>query len=168
MSPKQEKVFIIDPDRCTGCHSCEMACSIKHFGVCSPRYSRIRIEEFPEINSYVPVVCQACEDPVCIRTCPMNGRLQLSSGAIVTDPDRCIGCRTCIYACPFGAPVVNPETGKVMSCDLCAGDELGPWCVMACEIQGALKYVDARKAGKGRSRESAGRFKKILGRPFAG
>jgi Fe-S-cluster-containing dehydrogenase component len=39
---------------------------------------------------------------------------------VVTDEDRCIGCRACAYICPFGAPVVNPDSGKTMTCDLCA------------------------------------------------
>lgn len=149
---QQRKVIVVDPDKCTGCHSCEMACSIKHFGKCSPYLSRIRIHEFRHVNTYIPVTCAACEDPVCIKVCPTNARLRLASGAIVTDESKCIGCRACTYACPFGAVVVNPENHKSMSCDLCMDDEMGPWCVKACTLQKALQFVDINDAARAKGR----------------
>jgi len=153
--PKQEKVIVIDPDKCTGCHSCEMACSIKHFGKCSPNLSRIKVHDFGDVSTNVPVMCQACEDAPCIKVCPMNARIRIESGAVVTDENKCIGCRACIYACPFGAPVINPETGKTMSCDLCMDDEMGPWCVKACSMQQALKFVDSTDAARAKGRDWA-------------
>jgi len=152
MSRQEKKVIVIDPGKCTGCHSCEMACSIKHFGKCSPLLSRIVIQEFRDVNTFIPITCVGCENAPCIKVCPMGVRIRLESGAVITNEDACIGCRTCIYACPFGAPVVNPENGKAMSCDLCDGDELGPWCVKACTMQGALQFVDIEKCSKERGR----------------
>jgi len=168
MPVKTRKVIVVDPDKCVGCHSCEMACSIKHFNVCSPYYSRIRIQEFREVNTFIPVTCQACEEASCITVCPMNARYRLESGAVVTDEERCIGCRACIYSCPFGAPVVNPDTGKVMSCDLCLDDELGPWCVKACTMQKALQFVDAADAATAKGREWARLLKEEYQPPGAG
>lgn len=137
----EEKVIFVDPDKCTGCHSCEMACSIAHFGKNHPKYSRIRIREFRDVNTFIPVTCQQCEDAPCIDVCPRNARRREPSGAVVTDEDSCIGCLTCFQACPYGAPQINPENGKVMTCDLCK-DEEEPWCVFACTMNGALKLVD--------------------------
>jgi len=97
----------------------------------------------------------ACEDATCIKVCPMNARVRLASGAVVTDEDKCIGCRACVYACPFGAPVVNPENGKTMSCDLCMDDEMGPWCVKACTMQQALRFVPAKDVSRAKGREWA-------------
>ena len=159
MTLRQEKVIVIDPSKCVGCHSCEMACAMKHFGVCHPYYSRIRIQEFRNVNTYVPITCQACEDAACIKVCPMNARIRLESGAVVTDEEKCIGCRACVYACPFGAPVIHPENGKTMSCDLCMDDELGPWCVKACTMQQALKFVDVRDAARAKGRDFAAMLK---------
>jgi len=156
----EAKIIVVDPDKCTGCHSCEMACSIKHFGLCGPNYSRVRVQEFREVNTFIPVMCQACVEAICIKVCPMNARVRLGNGAVVTDEDKCIGCKACIHACPFGAAVVNPDTGKTMSCDLCEDDELGPWCVKACTMQEALKYMDASDAAKARGRDWAKSLKK--------
>jgi len=151
----QTKLIVVDPDKCTGCHSCEMACSIKHFNVCGTNYSRIRVHEFRDVNTFIPVMCQACEEPICFKVCPMNARMRLESGAMVTEEYKCIGCKACIHACPFGAAIVSPATGKTMSCDLCMNDELGPWCVKACTMQKALNYVKAGDAAKARGREWA-------------
>lgn len=152
---RQEKVIVVDVDKCAGCHSCEMACSIKHFGKCSPYLSRIRIQEFREVNTFVPIVCMACEDPACAKVCPMNARVRLTSGALITLEDRCVGCRACIQSCPFGAAVVNPENGKAITCDLCGDDEKGPWCVKACSMQKALVFVDAEDAARAKGRDWA-------------
>ena len=153
------QVIVVDPEKCTGCRSCEMACSIRHFDVCGPNYSRIRIQEFGDGNTYIPVLCQACEEAVCIHVCPMNARIREESGAVVTDEDTCVGCRACVYACPFSAPVVNPETGKTMSCHFCVEDELGPWCVKACATEKALRLLDTGDAARVRSREWARQWK---------
>jgi anaerobic carbon-monoxide dehydrogenase iron sulfur subunit len=75
----------------------------------------------------------------------MNARGRTAEGAVVTDTDRCIGCRACIYICPCATPVVSPDTGQTMTCDLCADDGTGPWCVKACRDYGALKVSEARQ-----------------------
>lgn len=150
----KEKVIVIDPDKCAGCHSCEMACSMKHFSKCHPNYSRVRIHEFRDVNTFIPITCQACDDAPCMKVCPMGARVRLESGAVVTNDDACIGCRACVYACPMGAPAVNPETGKTMTCNLCEGEEK-PWCVRACTMQGALQCVPKYQVSR------------VMGRKFA-
>ena len=76
------------------------------------------------------MVCQQCEDPLCMAMCPA-GALSRSpeTHAVVVDPDKCLGCRTCVEVCPFGAPSVDPRTGKSEKCNLCDGD---PTCVKVC------------------------------------
>lgn len=150
-----KKVIVIDPDKCTGCHSCEMACSIMHFGVCGSNYSRIRIHEFRDVNTYIPVMCQACEEPICAKICPVNARYRKENGTMVTDEDKCIGCKACINACPFGTVQINPVNNKTITCDLCDDHEYGPWCVKSCTMQQALKYVNAGDVAKARGREWA-------------
>lgn len=140
MPDLKEKVIVIDPEKCTGCHSCEMACAMKNFGKSHPYYSRIRITEFRDVNTFIPITCQQCEEASCIKVCPMGARYRLENGAVVTNQDACIGCKACVYACYSGAPVINPDTGKTMTCDKCAGEE-EPWCVRSCNMQHALQYV---------------------------
>lgn len=155
MMEKTDYVIVIDPSKCTGCHGCEMACSMGHFGKNGTFYSRIRIQEFRDICTFIPVTCQACEEAPCIKVCPMGARKRIESGAVITDEDACIGCQACIYACPLGAPVMNPDTGKTMSCDQCLDDEDGPACARACTMQGALKYVPKYQASKDKASKFA-------------
>jgi len=145
MPPDKYPFILIDPEKCSGCRLCEMACAMIHTGRCSPQYSRIRILTFEGDSSHVPLLCQACEQAPCIKCCPMNARGRSADGAVVTDADRCIGCRACIYICPFATPVVSPDTGKTMTCDLCADDGTGPWCVKACRDCGALQVSETRQ-----------------------
>jgi anaerobic carbon-monoxide dehydrogenase iron sulfur subunit len=155
MTRKKNATLLVDPEKCTGCRLCEMACSMAHHGILNPQRARIRVLRFAGGRGHVPVVCQACEDAPCIKTCPMNARIRTAGRAVVTDADRCIGCRACAYICPFGAPVVNPDDGKTLTCDLCEDEEGRPWCVRACRDCGALQLVDAGETSGRKSRQRA-------------
>ena len=165
MPPDKNPFILIDPEKCSGCRLCEMACAMIHTGRCSPKHSRIRILSFDGGNSHVPLLCQSCEQAPCIKCCPMNARGRTAEGAVVTDADRCIGCRACLYICPFATPVVNPDTGKTMTCDLCADDGGGPWCVKACRDCGALKVFEAREGVARKCREGAEIAKRAFKKP---
>uniref|UniRef100_A0A7C4MP29 4Fe-4S dicluster domain-containing protein n=1 Tax=Desulfatirhabdium butyrativorans TaxID=340467 RepID=A0A7C4MP29_9BACT len=144
------KIPLIDPERCDGCMSCVMACAVGHGERGSETYARIRIRRFMEEPKYVPVVCMACDEAPCIDVCPMNARFRHEAGGWVdTDPERCIGCRACLYICPAAAPTIHPETGKSMSCDRCRNDPIGPWCEQACTLKGAIRFVDPHQIHRG-------------------
>jgi Fe-S-cluster-containing hydrogenase component 2 len=130
-----------------------------HHGILNPDRARIRVLRFARTGSNVPVLCQACEDAPCIKTCPMNARRRLDNQAVVTEEERCIGCRACVYICPFGAAVINPDSGKTMTCDLCAGADAQPWCVKACRDHGALTTVASASTAGRISRERAAQAK---------
>ena len=131
------------PDLCTGCQSCEMVCSLSHEGVSSPSFSRIQIKKWPEICVSMPIVCQHCQDPPCMRICPTGARKRIAiTGAVITDSKWCVGCKSCIYACPCDAPVIHPDTKKTITCDLCDGK---PLCAEVCAA-GALSYSDEKFA----------------------
>lgn len=159
MPIKNENIFIVDVEKCDGCGECVKVCSLKHFKVETAKHSRIRIEAFPDGNLCVPILCQACQDALCIKVCPVNARVKLPNGAVVTDEDTCIACRTCVYVCPIGAPAENPDSGKLMTCDRCAdGGDILP-CVQACHKQQALKFMDARDIQRTVVRGSADKIK---------
>ncbi len=126
------------PDNCTGCHCCEMACSLSHEGVSCSAFSRIRVKKWPEIATFIPIVCQHCSDAPCMKICPTRARQRVpETGAVITDTKWCVGCKSCIYACPYAAPVIHPERKRTMTCDLCGGK---PLCVDACTV-GALSFT---------------------------
>jgi Fe-S-cluster-containing dehydrogenase component len=126
-----------------------MACSLSHEGSCCPCLSRIQVKKWGEISLYFPIVCQHCEDAPCITICPTKARTRdPQTGAAVTDDKWCVGCKSCLYACPYSAPIIHPKTGKTMTCDLCGGK---PVCVEACTV-GALAYTSAGEHALDRKR----------------
>lgn len=157
MTGKERPILLVDSAKCSGCRLCEMACSMLHHGILSPHRARLRVLRFGNGRGNMPVVCQACEDAPCIKTCPMNARRRIDNQAVITDEDRCIGCRACVYICPFGAPVVNPDDGKTLTCDLCADENGPPGCVSACRDSGALTIVAAGEVVARKSRQQAAR-----------
>lgn len=75
--------------------------------------------------------------------------------SILVDKEKCTGCRACAYICPIGVPVVNPDSGKTMMCDLCAEEDSQPRCVQTCRDCGALTIVDLGNAAARKSRDRA-------------
>lgn len=131
-----DKVLIIDPMKCTGCRSCEAACSTWKEGETNIVKSRIRIVPFIDEAYFHPIVCQQCETPFCAIPCPTGAlRKNTETGMVELYKGKCVGCRLCLMSCPFGAITVL-EDSLASKCDLCDRD---PMCVKFCEF-GALTY----------------------------
>lgn len=131
------KSLLIDPAKCTGCLQCEMACSLEHTGEFNPARSRIRIFEFEHGLYNVPYACTQCEAAYCLVACPVDAiGINRETGAKEVAADKCVGCRVCVSACPYGTVNFNPVTGKVDKCDLCGGR---PRCAEVCPT-GAIGY----------------------------
>ena len=115
---------------CSGCHSCELWCSLKHHGTFNPHRSRIRVEEIAT-GIDVPVTCQQCQDPACQAACRFDAIVLDKTLQIVTvDQGKCTGCQACVGACPYGIITMDPMAQKAIKCDLCGGEE--PACVAIC------------------------------------
>ena len=135
------KIISIDPDKCTSCRACELACSMKQTGEFNPAKSRINAIINAEEAFYLPMTCLQCEDPYCARICPSNAITRdEATGIVSVEEKKCSGCKMCMLACPCG--VLRYSECKVVKCDLCGGD---PECVRFC-APGALKFVEAEKA----------------------
>jgi Fe-S-cluster-containing dehydrogenase component len=164
MEARREQLWV-DPEKCTGCGRCLIACAMKHHGRIDPQLARIRVLRFQSPALNVPVICMACDRAPCIKACPMNARIRQPNGTVVTDTDTCIGCRACIYICPVGSPTVNPHSGQSMTCDMCRGEAGGPWCVAACKQEGALTLAARDRLTQAAVRERAERARASLPRP---
>ncbi|MFC2020688.1 4Fe-4S dicluster domain-containing protein [Chloroflexota bacterium] len=150
-----QKMLVVDYEKCTGCRLCELVCSVKHEGVSNPARSRINVAKWESKGIMIPMVCSQCGDAPCVSVCPTNARSRDEElGRVTVNYDRCIGCKTCVVSCPFGAINFDPIDNKVISCDLCDGD---PMCAHFCEPE-ALRYVDASDANKKQQREAAEKF----------
>lgn len=133
-----QKVLAVFPEKCTACKLCELACSFTKIGEFNPIRSRIKISVLMEDHFYMPMVCMQCHKAPCQAICPTNCiDISKDTGHYFVNHERCIGCRMCIMACPFGVIEYGLE-GDIEKCDHCEGN---PECVRICPT-GALEYRD--------------------------
>jgi carbon-monoxide dehydrogenase iron sulfur subunit len=142
---KRAKTLVFIEEKCVGCRICESWCSLVHFGVVNPARSCIIITRRHETQTDTAVYCRQCADAPCIPACRKYGALSRDekTGAVIVDREKCVGCRACIKACPYGAPVLLPGGKKVTICDLCGGS---PSCVEHCP-EGAIQSLEPETAG---------------------
>ena len=150
--------IVYDSRLCLGCQSCMFACSMTHEGEGSPSLSRIQIiRDAPSFTKYpydiVMSVCRQCVSPLCVQSCPTGAcNVDAANGNVRRiDPSKCIGCKTCISACPQRPhrTIWNPAQNKSTKCDLCAdaphwsrkgGPAGSQACIESCPAK-ALKLV---------------------------
>ena len=108
--------MVIDLDRCTGCRGCMEACKVENN---TPEASfcmyvfRFEEGEYPNTHiSFLPRPCMHCDNPPCVKVCPVGARYKREDGLVATDFDRCIGCRYCEVACPYGVNYFNWKSPK--------------------------------------------------------
>ncbi|BCG59187.1 4Fe-4S dicluster domain-containing protein [Paenibacillus sp. URB8-2] len=160
---------LADPDKCIGCHTCEAACVVAHSGnrlfeqeeSGIAFYPRLTVIETDEVTA--PIQCRHCEDAPCANVCP-NGSITNKNNSIFINQDTCIGCKTCMLACPYGAITMvtayqdgqkqrqsglrtnaegawsRKERIVANKCDLCDERGNGPECVRVCPTD-ALRFI---------------------------
>jgi len=148
--------FYFDSAACSGCKTCQMACKDKNdlasgqlwrrvYEITGGGWKKTGHSWQQDIFAYnLSISCNHCADPICARNCPTKALFKREDGIVLIDEDRCIGCKYCAWACPYGAPQYNPETGKMGKCDLCADyvdQGKNPGCVDACPMR-ALDFGD--------------------------
>lgn len=100
-------VMLIDQRKCVGCHACTIGCIAENKlppGVVYRPVVTTERGEFPNVHvSFTPRPCMQCDNPSCTNVCPVNATWKRPDGVVVVDYDKCIGCRYCLTACPYGA-----------------------------------------------------------------
>jgi DMSO reductase iron-sulfur subunit len=143
---KRQLTLWVDLRHCIGCHSCTMACKAEQntpIGVDYNRVISVETGEFtdpkkpPEVKQYfVPMPCMHCGEPACMAACPVGAITKREEdGIVLINSDKCIGCRYCAWACPYGAPQYNAEKKIMQKCTLCVHrieKGLKPACVDTC------------------------------------
>lgn len=99
--------MVIDQAKCIGCHACAVACASENRLGPGVVYRPVIEQEtgtYPNVGRrFLPRPCMQCENPPCVSVCPVTATYKNAQGVTVTDYTRCIGCRYCIAACPYGA-----------------------------------------------------------------
>lgn len=130
--------IVHDPDKCAGCRVCEITCSLNKFGVVHPEWSSIRIRT-DILGGYISQAetCKQCAGAECMAVCPTEAlHVDEKTGARVIDQGKCVGCQTCLDACPAVPSNVHYVAAQntCVKCDLCGGE---PKCIANCPA-GAL------------------------------
>jgi protein NrfC len=162
--PPSEGYLLVDFKKCQGCLTCMLACSLAHEGRENLSLARLQVVQDPFDRFPTDVAleqCRQCVDPECLKVCPTGAlHVDRENGNIRTvDKDKCIGCKSCVQACPYppGRAIWNHEDERSMKCDLCAdtpywnvqgGPKGKQICVEVCPVA-AIKLARAIPRQKG-------------------
>jgi sulfite dehydrogenase (quinone) subunit SoeB len=154
--------LLIDVDACVGCHACATACKewngtslmaggapdyqpygAEPSGVWFNRIRHYEAGEYPHSKTLnVPLSCMHCEDADCVTVCPTGASYKRAEdGIVLVDPEKCMGCNYCAWACPYGSRELDAEQGVMRKCTLCVDRiydtgrpeaDRQPACVLAC------------------------------------
>jgi anaerobic dimethyl sulfoxide reductase subunit B (iron-sulfur subunit) len=160
----KQLAFYMNIALCTGCKACQVACKDKSnlpLGIRWRRVFQYEGGDWVDQNGilipsnvfayFVSAACMHCEKPLCAEVCPSAAISKREDGIVLIDEDKCIGCRYCSWACPYGAPQFNEVTGVMTKCDFChdlldRGER--PACVEGCPYRaldfGPLEELQAR------------------------
>jgi dimethyl sulfoxide reductase iron-sulfur subunit len=179
--------MVVDQERCIGCWSCGVICKSENDVPLGMWWNRILTEgealDTPTTENgdlemqWLPLACQHCDNAPCVKVCPVAATYHGDGGLVLQDPERCIGCRYCMIACPYGVRTFNwgeadrptdfdtgmvppRPVGTVEKCTMCVHrvvDGQVPSCVWSCPAQarifGDLADPDSRVTSLIRDRE---------------
>ena len=149
MAKKKKRLgFLINMERCVGCNACTVSC--KSFYDLESSINRRFVRETDEMltgtakRCYISTACNHCDKPACATACPTGAYTKLENGIVKHDQERCIGCKMCATACPYGVPQFDPVKKKMDKCSMCYDRlEVGedPICVSSCPLE-AISIID--------------------------
>jgi Fe-S-cluster-containing dehydrogenase component/formate-dependent nitrite reductase membrane component NrfD len=137
--------FVIDQRKCIGCHACTLACKSENLVPVGSFRTWVKYVEkgaFPNTRRYFTIQrCQHCEAAPCVEICPTVALYKRQDGIVDFAPERCIGCKSCMQACPYDALYIDPDTHTAAKCHYCAHrTERGllPACVIVCPTKAII------------------------------
>ncbi len=154
----KQMAFYFDASACNGCKACVVACKSKNQLPVGINWRRVTeygggswVPDPDDPNRLQPnnifayslsISCNHCENPICVESCPTTAMYKRDDGVVLIDASKCIGCRYCEWACPYGAPQFDAAAGVMTKCNFCEdllAEGETPYCVAACVMR-ALDY----------------------------
>ena len=169
--------FTFDASACSGCKACQEACKDKNnlpVGVMWRRVIEVSgggwVQEGEAWTNNVfaynlSIACNHCVHPKCAGVCPTDAYVHRADGIVYIDPDKCMGCGYCSWACPYNAPRYNPELGQMAKCNFCFDNidaGLPPSCVAACPMR-VLNFVEVDVTAKPFTSVVSGQVVRVVG-----
>jgi Fe-S-cluster-containing dehydrogenase component/formate-dependent nitrite reductase membrane component NrfD len=137
--------FVIDQTTCIGCHACTVACKTEHqvpLGVNRTWVKYVEQGTWPDTKrSFSVMRCNHCSDAPCVTICPTSALFKRTDGIVDFNTSSCIGCKSCMQACPYDALYIDPDDNTAQKCNYCAHrTEIGiePACVVVCPEQSII------------------------------
>lgn len=133
--------MVIDTRKCIACHACTVACRVNNELPIDMIYNPVTTVgpegKFPHLRMlHIPLLCMHCGNAPCVSVCPTGASIQRNDGIVWIDEKKCVSCKACIMACPYGARISNDQTGTVQKCDFCKDERVDqgfvPYCVQTC------------------------------------
>ena len=153
MSKSKKWGMVVDLGKCIGCHTYSVACKAENEVPPAVWRSWVKIMEkgtYPDVRqASLPILCNNCENPICVRVCPTKASYQREDGIVMIDPHKCTGCKYCMAACPYQVRHINPIRRYAQKCFFCShrvDAGLQPACVESCPT-GARIFGDLNDPG---------------------
>jgi len=134
--------MVIRVDQCIGCRRCVSACiaanSVPNYGWRTMVLEKEVKDAIGQKLEFIPILCNQCNNPPCVRACPVRATYKdKTTGIVMMDNKKCIGCKICMAACPYNARYYNEEKGAIDKCDFCfesrlSRGEKNTACSVAC------------------------------------
>ncbi len=153
MSNNKRLGMVIDQERCIGCEACSISCKIENNA--TDYWIKVETQggadkdtprgRFPNLTmEFLPKLCNHCENPPCVDSCPEDAIQKRNDGIVILDQELCSGCQACLTACPFNVIIFNENKNVAEKCHFCAhrvDQGLEPFCLICCEGQ-AIHFGD--------------------------
>lgn len=121
--------MVIDLKKCIGCLACAIACKAENStppGIFWCSVKDMEFGKYPQVSRvFIPILCMHCADAPCIKVCPTGASYKREDGIVLIDHDKCVGCKYCIEACPYGARYFNRSADGYFGTELTPNEEIG-------------------------------------------